>query len=158
MNTEYQNTPESVLPYILHRSPMLLIDELLSIDETRAISQLEIRPELMFCETQGLPTWVSIEIMAQTISLYAGKQGSLAGQPPKLGFLLGTRKLLLPFSHFPFGSRLQITAEKQYIHDNLGVFNCQIDVIQSSSQQDLPPIQAVLSVYEPQDVTEFLNK
>ncbi len=45
----------------------------------------------MFCEPEGLPTWSSIELMAQTISAYAGYKGQTQGLPPKIGFLLGKR-------------------------------------------------------------------
>lgn len=132
-----------VLEYILHRPPMVLIDELVSSDSHQAVATLTIRPELIFCESDGLPTWVGIEIMAQTISLHAGVQGRQAGNPPKLGFLLGTRKMILPFSHFGLGETLTVTATCQYVHENLGVFDCQIAI------NDNVCMTATLSVYEP---------
>lgn len=132
-----------VLDYILHRPPMVFIDELISHDDDRAVATLTVRSELMFCEKDGLPTWVGIEIMAQTISLYAGVQGKKSGNPPKLGFLLGTRKMTLPCSHFGVGQILTVVATRQYVHDNLGVFDCQI------SMDDEVCMSATLSVYEP---------
>ena len=100
----------------------------------------------MFYEADGLPTWASIELMAQTVSLYAGVQGDKHGTPPRLGFLLGTRKLELPFSHFAPDSVLTITATRHYVHENLGVFHCAIYL-----GDDPPTISATLSVYEPDD-------
>ncbi|KAA8733862.1 3-hydroxylacyl-ACP dehydratase [Acinetobacter qingfengensis] len=137
---------ESALPYIPHQAPMIFIDELLECGIDHAVAKLTIHPELMFLEPQGLPTWTSIELMAQTISLYAGVQGKAQGQPPKIGFLLGTRKLHLPFPYFPLHSEVQITVHKNYMHDNLGMFQCEI-IAQEQT------ITAVLSVYEP-DSTE----
>lgn len=139
---------QEILTYLVHRPPMVLIDELIEQHTDYVIARLTIRPEMMFCEEQGLPTWASIEVMAQTVSLYAGVQGQIKGEPPKLGFLLGTRKLHLPFSHFPIGCELYIKAEKQYIEDGLGVFDCEIYFPHSQNLHDVK-ISAKLSVYEP---------
>lgn len=125
-----------------HAAPMIFIDELIEVGQDYAIAQLHIRPELMFMEAAGLPSWVSIEIMAQCISLFAGYHGQQQGQAPKIGFLLGTRKLHLPISHFPLSSKLQIHVNKNYMHDNLGVFICQVHYLTHV-------IEATLSVYEP---------
>ncbi len=138
------NTPAT--PYVLHRPPMLLIDSLSAYDDDSATTTLTVRDDLMFYEADGLPTWASIELMAQTVSLYAGVQGDKQGTPPRLGFLLGTRKLELPFAHFAPDSVLTISATRHYVHENLGVFHCAIYV-----NDDTPPISATLSVYEPND-------
>lgn len=134
--------PHKATEFILHRSPMVLIDELVDFGENFAVARLTIQPNLMFCEAQGLPTWASIEIMAQTVSLFAGVQGHLRGEPPKIGYLLGTRKLQLSMPYFKMNSELLIRAEQQYIHDGLGMFYCQIETEQHQ-------IQTTLSVYEP---------
>lgn len=134
-----------VLDYILHRPPMVLIDDILDWNQEGVAATLTIRPDLMFCEEEGLPTWVAIEIMAQTISLHAGLVGHHLGHLPKLGFLLGTRKINLPFSHFKIGQVLTVYAKCQYIHDKLGVFDCQIVIDGAVS------MNATLSVYEPSE-------
>ena len=61
--------------FIPHEKPMVFVDHLIEANEHFAIAELVIRPELMFCEAEGLPTWTSIELMAQTISAYAGHKG-----------------------------------------------------------------------------------
>lgn len=145
--TQRQPMTTQATPYVLHRPPMLLIDNLIHHDDDSATAQLRVRDDLMFYEAAGLPTWVSIELMAQTISLYAGVQSNKQGIPPRLGFLLGTRKLVLPFSHFAPDSVLTILAKRHYIHDNLGVFDCSIYVGDDST----PAMVATISVYEPSD-------
>lgn len=132
------------IDFIPHRKPMVFIDEIIEIGENFAIAQLTIRPELMFCEAQGLPTWSSVELMAQTISAYAGAQGQKMGHPPKIGFLLGTRKLHVPVAFFNIGETLSIRAERQYLHEGLGQFACEI-------QYQHHTISAMLSVYEPEE-------
>jgi predicted hotdog family 3-hydroxylacyl-ACP dehydratase len=96
----------------------------------------------MFSDEYGLPSWSSIELMAQTVSVFAGAKGQKLGLTPRIGYLLGTRKLNLPMAYFEHGKILKIRAEQQYLHEGLGQFACEI------SYED-HIIQAVLSVYEP---------
>lgn len=132
------------IQYIPHEQPMVFIDHIVEANKGYAVAELTITPELMFCETDGLPTWASIEIMAQTISAYSGWRGQQLQQAPKVGFLLGTRKLQLPFAYFQIGQLLKIRVEQQYLHEGLGQFSCEIHC-------DEHVISAMLSVYEPTD-------
>ncbi|KXZ70713.1 hypothetical protein AVENLUH5627_01260 [Acinetobacter venetianus] len=132
------------IQYIPHEQPMVFIDHIVEANEGYAVAELTITPELMFCESDGLPTWVTIEIMAQTISAYSGWRGQQLQQAPKVGFLLGTRKLQLPFAYFKIGQLLKIRVEQQYLHEGLGQFSCEIHC-------DEHVISAMLSVYEPTD-------
>ncbi|RLZ06917.1 3-hydroxylacyl-ACP dehydratase [Acinetobacter sp. 2JN-4] len=136
--------------YIPHEQPMVFIDHLIEANEGYAIAELTITPELMFCEAEGLPTWVSIEIMAQTVSAYSGWMGQQLQQSPKVGFLLGTRKLQLPVPYFELGQTLKIRVEQQYLHEGLGQFSCEIHYAEHV-------ISAMLSVYEPTDSTMMLK-
>ncbi|ENW95298.1 hypothetical protein [Acinetobacter sp. NIPH 298] len=136
--------------YIPHEQPMVFIDHLIEANEGYAIAELTITPELMFCEAQGLPTWTSIEIMAQTVSAYSGWMGQQLQQSPKVGFLLGTRKLQLPIPYFELGQTLKIRVEQQYLHEGLGQFSCEIYYAEHV-------ISAMLSVYEPTDSTMILK-
>ncbi|HRA91007.1 MAG TPA: 3-hydroxylacyl-ACP dehydratase [Acinetobacter sp.] len=130
------------IQYIPHEQPMVFIDHIVEANEGYAIAELTITEDLMFCEKEGLPTWASIEIMAQTVSAYSGWLGQQKQQSPRVGFLLGTRKLLLPFAYFTLGQTLRIRVEQQYLHEGLGQFACEIHYVDDV-------ISALLSVYEP---------
>ena len=130
------------IQYIPHEQPMVFIDHIVEANEGYAIAELIITEDLMFCEKEGLPTWASIEIMAQTVSAYSGWLGQQKQQSPRVGFLLGTRKLLLPFAYFTLGQTLRIRVEQQYLHEGLGQFACEIHYVDDV-------ISALLSVYEP---------
>ena len=132
------------IQYIPHEQPMVFIDHIVEANEGYAIAELIITEDLMFCEKEGLPTWASIEIMAQTVSAYSGWLGQQKQQSPRVGFLLGTRKLLLPFAYFALGQTLKIRVEQQYLHEGLGQFACEIHYVDDV-------ISALLSVYEPTD-------
>lgn len=130
------------IDFIPHAQPMVFVDHIVEVSEQHVVTELSIRPELMFCEAEGLPTWTSVEIMAQSISAFAGYKGHQQGQAPQIGFLLGTRKLNLPISHFALGKRLRIRAEQGYLHEGLAQFDCVIDY-------DGQQITATLNVFEP---------
>ncbi|MEB3753615.1 3-hydroxylacyl-ACP dehydratase [Acinetobacter sp. MD2(2019)] len=127
---------------IPHQAPMIFVDELCETGDDYVITQLTIRPELMFYEPEGLPSWVAIEIMAQSIAVFAGVQGKKNQQSPKVGYLLGTRKMNLPISHFKPNDVLKIKVQQLYLHEGLGQFQCEL----SNAEQTL---SAVLSVYQP---------
>ena len=74
---------------MVHRAPMLLIDELLEYGENHATTEVWIKPDMLFVQEQGLPCWVGIELMAQTVSLLAGVRVCAANSVatrPKLAF------------------------------------------------------------------------
>jgi len=132
----------NAIDFIPHAEPMVFVDHIVEVGEDYIITELYIRPELMFCEDVGLPTWSSIEIMAQSISAFAGYKGHLQGQAPQIGFLLGTRKLQLPMPYFALGQRLRIRAKQSYLHEGLAQFDCEIDCAGEK-------IVSTLNVFEP---------
>ncbi|WP_111885823.1 MULTISPECIES: 3-hydroxylacyl-ACP dehydratase [unclassified Acinetobacter] len=137
--------------FIPHEQPMVFVDHLIEANDSYAIAELQIRPELMFCEAEGLPTWSSIELMAQTISAYAGHKGQTKGLPPKVGFLLGTRKMQLPCPYFAVGNTVRIRVEQSYLHEGLGQFNCEIEYQEHR-------FSAMLSVFEPENMNDAIGK
>lgn len=143
--------PKNSIEFIPHEQPMVFVDVLTELGENFACAELQIRPELMFCDEQGLPTWASIELMAQTVSLFAGAKSQSVGKKTKIGFLLGTRKLNLPIAYFALGKTIKIRAEQQYLHEGLGQFSCQIEYGEYI-------ISAMLSVYEPENISDISFK
>lgn len=136
---------------MVHRAPMLLLDTLLEQSEHHAVSQVCITPEMLFVEAQGLPCWVGMELMAQTVSVLAGLRGLRSGQPPQIGFLLGTRRFHAPMSHFPIGTTLRIHVQESYVAaDLLGQYDCRIDC-------DWGSIEAKLNVYQPTNAHQLIK-
>lgn len=74
----------------------------------------------------------------------------MLGLPPKIGFLLGTRKMQLPLPYFALGETLRIKAEQSYLHEGLGQFNCEIEYREHR-------ICAMLSVFEPAEKSKILG-
>ena len=136
------------LQFIPHEKPMVFIDHLIEANDASAIAELKITPALMFYEEQGLPTWTSIELMAQTVSAYAGHRSKNSGGCPKIGFLLGTRKLNLPFAFFECGEIVRIKVEQNYVHEGLGQFSCEIEY-------KTYKFNAMINVFEPNEIDEI---
>lgn len=132
-----------------HSGTMSLLDKVIDSGENWLTAEVSIGPDTLFLNDQGVPAWLGIEYMAQTIGAYAGTLAKAHQQEVKLGFLLGTRKYESSVSCFPLGTRLLINVEKELQTDEgLGVFNCSITA-------DNILVSARLNVFQPKDADEF---
>ena len=140
-----------ILDVVPHQSPMSLLDTLESYSDNTLVSSLTIKEDSLFYEELGVPAWVGLEYMGQTIAAYGGVKARNEGRPVKIGFLVSNRRYESPQSHFKLGSKLKVFVEKVINNPSgLSVFNCSItwsDFI----------IQANLNVFLPNKVEEFLE-
>ena len=140
-----------ILDVVPHQTPMSLLDKLESYSDNTLVSSLTIKKDSLFYEELGVPTWVGLEYMGQTIAAYGGVKARNEGRPVKIGFLVSSRRYESPQSHFKLGSKLIVFVEKVINNPyGLSVFNCSItwsDFI----------IQANLNVFLPDKVEEFLE-
>ena len=60
---------ERVVP---HRGTMRLVDRLVDWDEDTVAVELRVPEEGPFSHAEGVPAWVGVEYMAQTIAAWAG--------------------------------------------------------------------------------------
>jgi predicted hotdog family 3-hydroxylacyl-ACP dehydratase len=136
-----------------HAGNMILIDEVLRYGEEDVDTRLRVRDDGLFNQADGsLPAWIGIELMAQSVAAYAGCQARQAGEPVRLGFLLGSRNYQCNVDRFPAGIELRIKALRSLQDDNgMGVFECQLDG---------PGIQAIarLNVFCPPQTDSYLHE
>jgi predicted hotdog family 3-hydroxylacyl-ACP dehydratase len=125
-----------------HGPEMTLIERLTEYSPRRSVATVTITPRSRFVEGDGVPAWVGIEYMAQTIAAHAGYEGRLRGQPPAIGFLLGTRAYRSDIGVFPLGVTLTISVEPLVTDAKLGAFQCAIAT-------DRVVAMAVLNTYQP---------
>ncbi len=122
---------------------MILIDEIIEYNDNSLLASVTITDSSLFVDpTCGVPGWVGIEYMAQTVAAWAGIQAKTRNESIKPGFLLGTRKYIANKSYFAIGSQLLITVQQTYRDDELGVFDCKIENNQLIAK-------ATLNVYQP---------
>ncbi|AZN36316.1 3-hydroxylacyl-ACP dehydratase [Iodobacter ciconiae] len=141
----------SISEIVPHSGRMLLLDRAIAGDGTHFECEVTITADNLFFTGTGVGAWVGVEYMAQTVAAWAGWQAKLAGQVPKIGFLLGSRRYSCNVSEFTLGQVLSIRISRAFQADNgLGQFDCQILI----EQQEVA--LAALTVFEPLDASAFL--
>ena len=87
---EYPDVRE-VLP---HAGRMALLSRVLAHDAEETVCSVEVQPGTLFSAEDGsVPVWVGIEYMAQCVAAHAGLEGHARGTPPRVGFLIGSRRI-----------------------------------------------------------------
>ena len=125
-----------------HGSAMTVIDRLAEYDVKRSVATVAIDRDSPFFAGTGVPAWVGIEYMAQTIAAHAGYEARLRGEGPTIGFLLGTRAYRSEVAEFSLGSALTITIEPLVADLGFGAFQCAI-------ARDRVVATAVVNTYQP---------
>lgn len=121
------------LPSVTELLPLgdnaILVDEILAETEHGVVAAARISSAHPFfsIEQSGVPSWVGIELMAQTIGLHAGMEARREGRPPRIGYLLGTRRYAPVVPSFSEGVFLEIRAQRLYLDaSGLGAYDCSI--------------------------------
>jgi predicted hotdog family 3-hydroxylacyl-ACP dehydratase len=146
-------TQFSIEELVPHAHPMILIDEAVEANEEHLVAKVTVRENNLFFdkELNAIPSWVGMEMMAQTIAAYAGYQERISNRPVRIGFLLGTRKYQSHHVAFTLGKEYMITVTKLFQEENgLGAFSC---VMQCDDQE---VARANINVFSSQNVEEFL--
>jgi predicted hotdog family 3-hydroxylacyl-ACP dehydratase len=125
-----------------HSGKMVLLDKIISCDNNSLSAELVVRDDGLLGNDKTVPAWVGIEYMAQAVAAYAGVMAKRAGEPIKLGFLLGTRRYNSNVAEFNVGSTLTVRVEKILQDGNLGAFECWIQGVDVE-------VSANLNVYQP---------
>ena len=135
----HQYSVEQLLP---HAEPMVLLDEILDYGGDELTAALTIRDDSHFLQSEGVPSYVGIEYMAQAVAAYGGFEALKEQRPIRVGYLLGTRKFVAKVPFFRIGDRLKVRVSVIYV-DVLSSFACQIWVDEEIVAE------ANLSVYQP---------
>jgi len=117
---------EDLLP---HSPPMIMLAELISVDVPGEASAVpDTSPGCIFYdpELKGVPACAALEYMAQTMALAVGVERRRRGQPPKVGFVLGTRRMEVKVATFKSGIRYVANAKCVYDDDKFASFDCSI--------------------------------
>ena len=129
---------------VRHSGTMLLLTRLAEASETHAVSEVEISERSTFHrEGRGVPAYVGLEYMAQTIAAYDGVERHRTGEPPEIGFLLGTRRFEAPHPYFKAGERLRIRVDMTFNDNGMAAFDGVITVAEETRAR------ASINVYRP---------
>src|SRR5690349_6777758 len=125
-----------------HGPEMTLVDRLVSYAPTGSVVAADISERCVFFDRTGVPAWAGIEYMSQAVAAHAGYEARLRGEPPAVGFVLGTRAYESLVDEFPSGCTLTISVEPKALDAGFGSFLCTIAT-------DRVIATAVINVYRP---------
>ena len=98
-------------------------------DEAEADAWVDVSPASPFYDASigGVPGCVALEYMAQTMAVVVGLACRRSGEPPKVGFVLGSRRMSIAISVFRSGERYRIHAKCDYQDESFGSFDCKVE-------------------------------
>ena len=141
----------SIADILPHKPPMILVDAVATFRKDFIHTTLTIKKGIPFYIDGKVPSYVSIEYMAQSIGAWRGLLALEEKKPPQIGFLLGTRKLHLGVPFFEEGDTLDIYGDASYSDGEIASFKCWVE-----RDNDLVA-SASLNVFQPNDAAAFMS-
>lgn len=142
-----------------HRPPMQFITDIESIDfnAQNLVARVDITPDdLMYDKNLGgVPSWISLEYMAQAIGCFIGA-ADYEQDPttkPAVGFVLGSRKLSINIPAYIVGQGYFVHVSGTFCDKNIANFDCEI----YNSENNLVASGAI-NVFRPDDIKQFMDE
>ena len=112
-----------------HEAPMVFIDQGVEVAEEHAVSITTMTPDHFTAVNGRVPAYIGMEMMAQTIALWAGFLDQQQQRAPSVGFLLGTRRYESDVAELPLHVPIYTRVERDLEADNgLSSFCCELSV------------------------------
>lgn len=149
-------SPAKLLP---HSGHMMLLDKIISCDEHSLQAWAHIGAEhiLLPLGADALPSYLGAEIMAQGVAAWAGAHHLARGEAVRLGFLLGTRKLMFSQPAIAVGTELLVVVKQSWQDQSgMGVFDCEL----RHRHTDKVLVHGAMNVFSPSsdaDLVALLN-
>lgn len=127
LNEVLKRPLDALLP---HRDPMVLLTRAVGMEGDDFVAEVDITKTSPFFDGAGVPVWIGLEYMAQTVALFSGVEGALedAGGRARPGMLLGTRAFTCARQSFFEGETLRIVVRKVLTQDNgISAMDCLIE-------------------------------
>jgi predicted hotdog family 3-hydroxylacyl-ACP dehydratase len=140
----------NIAELIPHSGDMIWLDKIIACDDDSLTAELIVKASFLDSEV-FVPAYIGIEYMSQAIAAYVGVLAKKAGEPVRIGFLLGTRRYNSNVGKIPVGFLLRIHITKILQDNNLGVFDCKIN-------GDGIEISAQINVYRPSTDINFYEQ
>ncbi len=141
----------SVSELVPHSGQMSLLSDIIDAGDGWIQSRVTISRTSMFVGPDGVPAWVGLEYLAQTVAAYAGLLERQQGGLPKVGFLLGTRKYECSQPVFAIGEVLNLKVELEFQGDNgLASYFCQL-------KGQRVEASAWINVFQPEDTAAYIK-
>jgi len=121
MQKERSATDIKVEGLIPHRGRMRLIDNIIAVDETTAVTESMVKQEWPLFENDCVSPLVLIELTAQTAGVSMGWEESvLKGKDieGRLGWLVGVKEARFYLDRIPIHSRIRVRATRDFSFEN----------------------------------------
>ena len=121
-----------------------------------AAAVADTSPDSIFYDPDlgGVPACVALEYMAQTMALAVGAEHRRKGASPKVGFVLGTRRLDVKVASFEGAKRYVARARCTYADDEFASFDCSVE-----DPDGMVVAAASLTAFQPSgDPVEFAGR
>jgi len=93
-----------ILELLPQRPPIVMVDKLISCDDTTTVSQFFISSDNIFCENDIFLEAGIIENIAQTAAARMGYLSKVSGKEPRIGYIGAIKNLCINF--LPKGNNL----------------------------------------------------
>lgn len=97
---------------IPHRGRMIFLAGIVDHTKDSTTCVVEVGEDSLFREPGGLvPAWVGLEYMAQCVAAHGGLRARATGQPVKVGFFVGSRRIDVHTGGFSPGQVIEVRAK-----------------------------------------------
>ncbi|MDH4572181.1 hypothetical protein CUR86_06710 [Salinicola acroporae] len=126
---------------------MCLLTRLIAASDDGATAETWTRHDDLFAETDGIPAWVGVEWLAQTVAAWAGFRAFGSTEAAAPGLLLGAKRYRARVPVFAFDQRIQVTITVDFVADN-GVTQVSGE-LRRTETGELPLAHGSLTLYRP---------
>jgi predicted hotdog family 3-hydroxylacyl-ACP dehydratase len=147
---------DELMTLLPHQGKMFLLSRLRNYDLDKRVltGEYDITGDCLFYDTVlgGVPSWVGIELIAQSISALSGLKGRRKGEKPRLGFILSVSDMRAEIPVLRAGTTAVITIQEEYKMDAIYTFHGAV------SAEGKKAVEAKLTVMEVDDISVIQNQ
>lgn len=140
-----------IAEYLPHRGKMLLLSRITDYDMDKRIitGEYDITKECIFYEKEagGIPSWVSFELMAQTICALTGIAHKLFGRKILPGMILSVTAFKTAVEWLEAGKTVRMTMTEDYRDDEDSLYNYTGELF-VVGEDEIPAVTAKISAIE----------
>ncbi len=143
----------SVADIVPQGGRMMLLSSILEHSEDHTVCAVEVSADTPFVEAGGaVPAVMGVEYLAQCVAAHAGLQAWARGEPPRVGFLIGARRLdLCAPTGFRVGQRLIARVTRTWGEEEFAMFACRL----VDAASDAVVVEGNLNVFLPRSLERF---
>ena len=140
-----------IADYLPHRGKMLLLSRIVGYDMEKRIiiGEYDITENCIFYEKEagGIPSWVSFELMAQTVCALTGIAHKLFGRKILPGMILSVTGFKTKREWFKAGETVRMRMTEDYCDEESALYNF-IGELFVAGEDETPAVTAKISAIE----------